>query len=607
MKKPTYFRTLIPTRIVTRWRMCIDYRKLNTTIRKDRFPLPFMDQMLERLTGQAYYCLLDGYNQIVVDPKDQEKTAFTCPFGVFAYRKMPFGLCNAPATFQRCTQAIFADLMEKCIEVFMDDFSEKCHFMVIVLGHKISVKGIEVGKAKVKVIEKLPPPTNVKGIRSFLGHARFYRRFIKDFSKIVKPLSNLLVKDTPFVVSDECLQAFDVLKKCLVSNPVILAPDWNKDFEVMCDASDYAIGDVLGQRREKVFHTIYYASKVLNDAQLNYATTEKEFLAIVYALEKFRSYLIGSKAIIREKQLLQRFFSQGFIGLLCLKMLIIMLEIVTSVKGRGLFQDVMRCPYKVFWRLKSLNAGANFLTFGTPRVLISDEGSHFFNSKLAKVLKHYGVRHKVAAPYHPQINGQAEVSNREIKKILDKTVASSMKDWSHKLDDALWAYRTAMETSMGLSPFQLVYGKTCHLPVEMKHKALWALKLLNFDPHETQSKRRRQMLELKKMRLHAYDSSKSYKEKVKFYHDRKLIKRAFNPWQQVIFFNSRLKLFLRKLESKWSGPFMITNVHPHGAVELMDSTASDPSKSWVVNRQRLKHYLRGEVERLSTMMKLVDP
>ena len=184
---------LIPTRTITGWRMCIDYRKLNEATRKDHFPLPFMDQMLERLAGQAYYCFLDrysGYNQIVVDPKDQEKTAFTCPYGVFAYKRMSFGLCNAPATFQRCMLAIFSDMVEKSIKVFMDDFSvfgpsfdtcldnlekvlqrcvetnlvlnwEKCQFMVregIVLGHKISCKGIEVDPAKIDVIERLPPP-----------------------------------------------------------------------------------------------------------------------------------------------------------------------------------------------------------------------------------------------------------------------------------------------------------------------------------------------------------------------------------------------------------------------------------------------------------------
>jgi len=289
--------------------------------------------MIERLVGQAYYCFLDGYygyNQIVVDPEVQEKIAFTCPFGVFAYRKMPFGLCNAPATFQRCMLTIFSDLIEKCIEVFMDEFSvfgssfedclanldivlkrcvetnlvlnwEKCHFMVtegIVLGHKISSRGIEVDKAKVEVIEKLPPPTNVKGVQSFLGHAGFYRRFIKDFSKIAKPLSNLLNKDTPVNFDSACLDSFNSLKQKLISAPVITAPNWLYGLELMCDARDYAVGAVLGQRKEKTFHAIHYASKVLNETQVNYATTEKELLAIVYALEIFRSYLIGSKVIV---------------------------------------------------------------------------------------------------------------------------------------------------------------------------------------------------------------------------------------------------------------------------------------------------------------------
>ncbi|KAM2458105.1 hypothetical protein ACFX1W_006932 [Malus domestica] len=212
---------LVPQRIQTGWRVCIDYRKLNTTTRKDHFPLPFIDQMLERLAGYAFYCFLDGYsgyNQIVISPEDQEKTTFTCPFGTFAYRRMPFGLCNAPATFQRCMMSIFSDYVEKIIEVFMDDFSvfgdsfdsclhnlslilkrcvetnlvlnwEKCHFMVkqgIVLGHIISEKGIEVDKSKIDLVRHLPSPTSVSEVRSFLGRAGFYRRFIKDFSKIAQ-------------------------------------------------------------------------------------------------------------------------------------------------------------------------------------------------------------------------------------------------------------------------------------------------------------------------------------------------------------------------------------------------------------------------------------
>ncbi|GJU97802.1 reverse transcriptase domain-containing protein [Tanacetum coccineum] len=236
---------------------------LNEATRKDHFPLPFMDQMLERLAGNEYYCFLDGFSgyfQIPIDPHDQEKTTFTCPYGTFAYCRMPFGLCNAPGTFQRCMMAIFHDMIKKTMEVFMDDFSvfgnsfgnclsrvdkmlqrcedtnlclnwEKSHFMVkegIVLGHKISKNGIEVDKAKVDVIAKLPHPTTVKGVRSFLGHA----------------------------------------------------------------------GAVLRQRHEKHFRPIHYASKTMNEAESHYTTTEKEMLAVVYAFKKFWSYLVLNKSIV---------------------------------------------------------------------------------------------------------------------------------------------------------------------------------------------------------------------------------------------------------------------------------------------------------------------
>ncbi|GJU27013.1 reverse transcriptase domain-containing protein [Tanacetum coccineum] len=289
--------------------------------------LPFMDQMLERLTGNEYYYFLDGFSgyfHIPIDSQDQEKTTFTCPYGTFAYRCMPIGLCNAPGTFQRCMMAIFHDMIEETMEVFMDDFLvfgdsfssclshldkmlkrcedtnlvlnwEKCHFMVkegIVLGHKISKSGIEVDKAKVDVIAKLPHPTSFKGIRSFLGHAGFYRRFIQDFSKIARPMTHLLKKDTPFIFLKECIESFNIHKKKLTEAPILVAPDWNLPFEIMCDASHYAVGAVLGQRKTKHFQPIHHASKTMT------TTTEKELLDVVYAFEKFRPYLVLSKTIM---------------------------------------------------------------------------------------------------------------------------------------------------------------------------------------------------------------------------------------------------------------------------------------------------------------------
>nr|GFC20269.1 reverse transcriptase domain-containing protein [Tanacetum cinerariifolium] len=213
--------------------------------------------------------------------------------------------------------AIFHDMIEKTIEVFMDDFSifensfqsclshlermlkrcedtnlclnwEKSNFMVkegIVLGHKISKQGIKVDKAKVDVITKLPYPTTVKGIRSFLGHAGFYCRFIKDFSKIARPMTRLLEKDTLFIFIKECVEAFQTLKRKLTKSPILIALDWDMPFELMCDASDFAIGAVLGQRQDKHFRPIHYASKTMTKAESNYTTTETEMLAVEFTFK----------------------------------------------------------------------------------------------------------------------------------------------------------------------------------------------------------------------------------------------------------------------------------------------------------------------------------
>ncbi|CAM8959667.1 unnamed protein product [Rhodiola kirilowii] len=324
---------MVTTRVKNGWRMCINYRKLNAVKRKDHFPHPFIDQMLDRLAGKPYFCFLDGfssYNQIPIAPEDQEKTTFTCPFATFTFLRMSFGLCNAPGTFQWVVTSIFSDMIGTFIEVFMYDFTlygdtfdacldnlsrvlgrcvsmnlalnyEKCRFMAthgVVLGHIVSHEDIKVDKAKKDLILSLPYQSMVRDIKSFLGNAGFYCKFIKDFSKKVLPLSNLLQKDVPFDFTDSCREAIDELKKALTSTPIIQAPVWDQPFEIMCDASDYAIGALLGQRIDKKPVVIYYASRTLDAAQQNYSTTEKELLAAVFALEKFRPYLLGTKVVV---------------------------------------------------------------------------------------------------------------------------------------------------------------------------------------------------------------------------------------------------------------------------------------------------------------------
>ncbi|RVW98199.1 Retrovirus-related Pol polyprotein from transposon 17.6 [Vitis vinifera] len=561
----------IATRLTSGWRVCIDYRKLNVVTRKDHFPFPFIDQVLERVSGHPFYCFLDGYLgyfQIEIDVEDQEKTTFTCLFGTYAYRRMPFGLCNAPTTFQRCMLSIFSDMVERIMEVFMDDITiyggtfeeclvnleavlkrciekdlvlnwEKCHFIVrqgIVLGHIIFEKGIEVDKAKVELIAKLPSSTTVEGVRQFLGHAGFYRRFIQYFSKLSRPLYELLAKDAKFVWDERCQKSFDQLKQFLTTAPIVRAPNWQLPFEVMCDASDFAIGAVLGQREDGKPYVIYYASKTLNEAQRNYTTIEKELLAVVFALDKLRAYLVGSFIIVfTDHSALKYLLTKQDAKARLIRWILLLQEFDLQIRDKkGVENVVVPSEWKVqdkkhffakihayYWEepflfkycadqiirkcvpeeeqqailshchenacegyfasQKTVMKGIDFMgpfpmsfgnsyilvgvdyvskwveaipckhndhrvvlkflkenifsRFGVPKAIISDGGTHFCNKPFETLLTKYGVKHKVATPYHPQTSGKVELANKEIKNILMKVVITSRKDWSIKLHD----------------------------------------------------------------------------------------------------------------------------------------------------------------------------
>ncbi|GJT05545.1 reverse transcriptase domain-containing protein [Tanacetum coccineum] len=610
---------LVPTTTVTGWRVCIDYRKLNKATAKDHFPLPFMDQMLERLAGNKYFYFLDGffgYFQIHIDPNDQEKTKSTCLFRTYAYRQMPFGLCNAPATFQRCMLAIFPDMIEESVKVFMDDFFvfgnsfdtclnnlnkmiqrckyaylvlnwEKCHFMVkegIVLGHKVSSARLEVDKAKIDVISKLPPLTNIKGIRSFLGHANFYRRFIKDFSKISRPLTKLLKKDTPFEFDDECQKDFESLKEKLTCAPVIVSPNWNLLFELMCDASDFAVGAVLADHLSRIENDETSDDSEVDDnfpgeTLMEINTKDEPWFA------DFANYLVGNiipkgmtyqqknkffsdlKHYFWEEPYLFKVCSDGMIrrcisgpetrtildqchhgptgghygpNITAKKVLdsgfywpTIIKEAHTLVrlceacqKTKNIskrdempLNNIQVCeifdiwgidfmgPFSKSYKFEYILVAVDYVSkwaeaqalptndarvvvtflkklfchFRMPKALISDRGTHFCNKIMEKTMKRYGVNHRFSTSYHPQTSGQVENTNRALKRILEKTVKDNPAIWSRKLNDALWAFCTAYKTTTDATPYKLIYGKNCHLPFEIEHRAYWALKNCNPD------------------------------------------------------------------------------------------------------------------------------
>lgn len=313
-----------------KYRVCVDFRRLNQVTVGDAFPLPNITDILDQLGKSKYYSTLDlaqGYHQVPMNPSDREKTAFSTDKGHYEFLRMPFGLKGAPGTFQRLMNKVLAGLNGLKAFVYLDDIiiyakdltdhsqklrdifdrlrrynlklqPLKCEFLrkeVTYLGHLITDEGVKPDPQKIECVRNFPVPTNVKEVKSFLGLSGYYRKFIQNYGQIAKPLTSLLKKDAPYNWTELCQQAFETLKNCLTQAPILQYPDFSKPFNLTCDASNYAIGCVLSQGPIGQDLPIAYASRTLNKAEINYNTTEKELSSIVWGIKVFRPYLFGQQ------------------------------------------------------------------------------------------------------------------------------------------------------------------------------------------------------------------------------------------------------------------------------------------------------------------------
>jgi hypothetical protein len=680
-------------------------------------------------------------------------------------------------------------VLKRCIQAQLSLSTEKCHMMMsegIVLGHFISSQGIQVDPSKIQVIKNLPTPKTQTDIRSFLGHAGYYRRFIKNFSKIASPLFVLLMKNTEFNWTNQCEEAFRTLKHQVSTAPILRGPDWTLPFHISSDASDTAIGAVLGQEEDHLPYAIYFISKNMSPAELNYTVTEKEFLAVIYAINKFRHYITGYSTFVHtDHSAIKYLMNKPITNARVTRWLLLLQEFDITIVDRpgkenvvadflsrlttnddkpvddsfpdeylfavsahspwyadianylvagklpphlsyrekkniihqsaryswiggylfqtGADQEIRRCvredevydilkachdgpcgghfadkrtTHKILrmgyywpsifkdakkyvkacdscqrvgqpnhrdemplnpqvvlepfdrWALdfigpinppsnqkvyilvctdymtkwveaKALHRATEeavikflftdiFTRFGMPRELVTDGGPPFSSHGFKATLQKYHIQQRMTTPYHPQANGQVESTNKVIEAILTKTVKENRKDWSDRLLEALWAYRTTWRNTTGFSPYELVYGKSVVFPVEFEIKTLRTALAANLDLTNAQTARLQQLNELEEKRLDAIQQTTVIQQQRSQWHDKNIKNKQFQKGNWALLYDSRFKEFQGKLRTRWLGPYEVDTVFPNGTVRLL--TIDDSRTPLLVNGHRLRLY-----------------
>jgi ribonuclease HI len=793
-------------------RLCVDFRNLNRSSKKDNYPLPNMEHILQKVTGASRISMIDGfsgYNQISVMPGDREKTAFTTPWGTFMYAKMPFGLMNAGATFQRAMDIAFIGEKDQFVVIYLDDitvFSRTdkehcCHLRKVfmkcrryglslnpkkslfamkegkLLGHIVSAEGVRIDPSRVEAIQTLSLPRSKKEVQAFLGKINFLRRFVSNFAELVKHITTMLRKGNEVKWTAEPRESFTQIKKALTEAPVLISPDYSKDFLIFSFASCDTVAAVLLQKNEQGREQpIAFYSKALRDAELRYEAMEKQAYALVKALKAFRVYVLHSKIIAyvpsaSVKDILIQPDMDGRRGKWIAKILEFDLEIKPTklIKGQGLakllaesnckalginyineqaessskdsqsalslaacpwYKDILyflqelrppdgmekskaralklkavryclidqalywkdplgvflRCldPQEAqqvtfdfhsglcgghhFWKTtahKILRAGYYWPTlfsdvcreiracikcqkfsgkqqlkplplkpvvvsapfqqwgldfigeihppssgqhrwiltatdyftkwievvptrstshkviisflediiarFGCPSRIVTDNAAPFRSEPLVKFCEQFEISLIHSTPYYPQGNGLAESSNKSLIKLIKKLLEDNKRAWDSRLKFALWADRVTTKRSLGISPYQLVYGTEAVFPTQLALSVAKFLQDLEGEP-DNMVRRIHQMVEVQQIREQVMNRAYHHQQKIKQAFDRKSRKKEFEQGDLVLKWDAPRQDRGKhsKFDALWFGPFKILEVFSNNTYRLQD-------------------------------------
>ncbi|UYV79055.1 K02A2.6-like, partial [Cordylochernes scorpioides] len=618
-----------------KYRFCVDYRKLNNVTVKDVYPIPRIDEVMDTLQGSTHFSAIDlrsGYWQVEVEERDKEKKAFTTAHGLYEFNVMPFGLCNAPATFERNMENMLGNLRWQICLCYLDDViiyspdfpthlkrleavfrcfresnlrlnDKKCRFAfeeLEILGYITSKHGIKPAEHNIKAVRNFPRPKKVKEVQSFLGMCSYYRKFIKDFSKIADPLTNLIKKSVSFTWTERQEEAFQTLKTALLSPPILGHFNPNAPTYVHTDASNIGIGATLVQDIGGEEKVISYLSRTLSKAEQNYSTTEKECLAVVWSMSKLRPYLYGRHfkivtdhhALCWLKNLKDPTANFPFerIG-------IDFVGPLPSTKNRKKWIIVLTDYYTRYAETRAVSEATVkevskflvediFLRHGAPQYLISDRGSQFTSNLMKEVMKTCKIKHCFTTSYHPQTNGLTERLNRTLINIVAK-------NWDEILPFITHAYNTTIQETTGYSPFFLMFGREPTSLLDDRNISV------DIDKDDYDEYIKHHLDKINRTRKLVINNTIKTQERMKKNYDKKHMERSYEPGELVAVWTPIRKIGkCEKLLRKYFGPYRIlkklSNVNY--LIEPKDNPGQDPL---IVHVSRLKPYFERIDERMT--------